>query len=389
MRSVLFLQCSVVAAAFAWACSDPPPVDSGDDGGDGSGGSDNPGTSSGGGSSSGGSTSGSGGGGGLPGDPPYGHPDPTASYPEYDGFQLFLVEEFEEPLDLDADPIWTWSDGGLSEGLVRFHREGISFADGKMRLTVDEAGNGDASPESCSHAEYSTVFNKPLLSGELRTRYNMFRYGRYETRMRAPSVQPGNTTINGNYIATMFVFRTPKFLNWREIDIEVTGNGPNTVTTNLITANDTFTWNADIQEVESHTVDGLDSRGEFHDYAFEWLPERITWYLDGEVMQERLSTDGGLPIPEMSAKIMMNLWIFNGGGFGGTEGANNQYPMQSEYEWFRFYKWEGDDKYPCAGMNPAACLTEADQVLSSNNPCDGIPHVGQVNGRDACQATCK
>ena len=43
------------------------------------------------------------------------------------------------------------------------------------------------------------VASKPLVSGELRTRRNMFRYGRYEVRMKAPDVQPGNPDIDGNW----------------------------------------------------------------------------------------------------------------------------------------------------------------------------------------------
>lgn len=393
MHTSLKITTSLVASSLllALACSDPPPIDEP--------GSDTGGSSSGSGGSSsgsgGGSMTGSGGGGtdepAPPGDPangvPFGHPDTSVTYPKHEGFTLWLVEEFAEALDLDSDPIWTWSDGGLGEGLVRFQKEGISFGDGKMRLTVDDAATAGTSPQSCSHAEYSTVFNKPLVSGEMRTRNNLFRYGRYEARFRAPSVKPNDTVTNGNYIATLFVFRTPKFQNWREIDIEVTGNGPNTVTTNLITANDTFQWNAEIQEVNPFEFEGVDTRSDFHDFAFEWLPDRITWYLDGEVVRERKSDDGGLPIPEMSTKIMMNLWIFNGGAFGGTEGANNEYPLTSEYEWVRFYKWDGDDTYPCATMN-AGCLSVEDLDFSSNNPCDGLSSTGQINGKDACQATC-
>ena len=44
------------------------------------------------------------------------------------------------------------------------------------------------------------VASKPLVSGELRTRRNMFRYGRYEVRMKAPDVQPGNPDIDGNWL---------------------------------------------------------------------------------------------------------------------------------------------------------------------------------------------
>merc|ERR1719499_1321771 len=67
---------------------------------------------------------------------PYGHPEPGKSYPQYEGFTLWIVEEFDAPLDLDTDPIWTYSDGGLTEGQVRFVKEGILFRDGKMMVEV-------------------------------------------------------------------------------------------------------------------------------------------------------------------------------------------------------------------------------------------------------------
>ena len=50
----------------------------------------------------------------------------------------------------------------------------------------------------------------------------------------------------------------------------------------------------------------------------------------------------------------MNLWIFAmAGGFGGDP-TRNQYPMAAEYEWFRFYKWDQETRYPCA--DPPGCL---------------------------------
>ena len=222
----------------------------------------------------------------------------------------------------------------------------------------------------------------------MRTRHNMFRYGRYEVRMKVPSPVAADPAVNGNYIATMFIFRTPKFQEWREIDIEVTGAGTDSVTTNLITGDGKFAWSADIQEVASYQVPNINTRTEFHDYAFEWVPDRITWYVDGEIISERMQGDG-LPIPELSAKVMMNLWVFDGSGFGGVDGANNTYPMMTEYEWFRFYKWDGDTEYPCTAMNET-CLKEADKDLSSNNGCDGIAQFGEVKPGQgpSCTATC-
>lgn len=64
-----------------------------------------------------------------------------------------------------------------------------------MKITAKP--NPGIATQSCSHAEVGKVADKPLVSGEFRARRNMFRYGRYEVRMKAPDVQPGNAAING------------------------------------------------------------------------------------------------------------------------------------------------------------------------------------------------
>jgi beta-glucanase (GH16 family) len=292
-----------------------------------------------------------------------------------------MVEEFDSPIDLDRDPIWTWSDGGLIEGQVRFIRDAIKFSDGKMKIEVGRGTNH----ESCSNAETVVISQKNLTSGEMRTRHNMFRYGRYEVSMKAPLVQPGNKVVDGNYVATMFVFRASKIKHWREIDIEVTGEGVDTMHTNVLSADHTAEWRADIGEEASHKVH-VNLRSHFHTFAFEWLPHRITWYFNGKVIREKRG--GKVPIPDLSGKIMMNTWVFNYlAMFGGKKLKNDHFPMHTEYDWFRFYKWDGDAEYPCSGMS-TQCLTSDDKFLSSNNPCDGIPQTGTVYGEAPCIAHC-
>jgi len=317
---------------------------------------------------------------------PFGHPKSTFDYPKRDGFTLWLVEEFEEPLDLNTDPIWTWSDGGLSEGRVRFIKDAINFKDGKMILELRKEGLSQG--DRCSHAEVDTVGHKELTSGEMRTRYNLFRYGFYEVNMRTPSVQPGNPWINGNYISTMFVFRDSKFRHWREIDIEVLAGGANEVTTNVINGDNQARWQSWMQDSGMRKPWNVNTRKDFHTYAFEWLPKKITWFINDEVV--RTYVWGKVPVPDMSTKIMMNLWVYNGNRpvFGGKNVWANQYPMQAEYDWFRFYKWNGEDKYPCRAMD-VSCVTGDDLFLASNNPCDGIDQRGVTpRGKCPCLAKC-
>ena len=55
---------------------------------------------------------------------------------KFSSFCPTFEEEFNAPLDLDSDPVWTWSDGGLYEGAVRFVKQQISFSGGKMKITA-------------------------------------------------------------------------------------------------------------------------------------------------------------------------------------------------------------------------------------------------------------
>jgi beta-glucanase (GH16 family) len=286
------------------------------------------------------------------------------------------VEEFDEPIDLDRDMIWTWSDGGLSEGDVRFVKDQIKFSDGKMMIEVKH-NDGKTPTQSCSHAEVGTVSYKPLLSGEMRTKYNMFRYGRYEASIKAPTPNSHRPDSSGNYISTVFVYRDAKYTHWREIDVEITADDPHSVTSNMLNADHLSGWQPGIQlSTHGHFRD-INTRTGFHTYAFEWLPDSIRWFIDGK--QTREQKQGHLRIPDMSGKIMMNLWIFRGGGFGGGGYHNNQYPMHSEYDWFRFYKWDNEQHYPCGP--DGACLTDKDKkILASNNPCDGIKNEGEFHG---------
>lgn len=320
---------------------------------------------------------------------PFGHPSLSVKYPTYEGFTLWLVEEFEDPLDLNSDPIWTWSDGGLGESSIRFTRENLVFEDGKLKITVlDNGPVAQPQPQWCSLAETQGMAPKKLTSGELRTKHNMFRYGIYEARMKAPSIQPGDAHTNGNYISTMFVYRDAKYKHWREIDVEVTGDSKNSLTMNVLYAENAEAWSPAIQEsLKFEAGSDVNLREEFHTYAFAWLPTGISWYFDGKLIGTH-GPEAKLPVPNLSTKIMMNLWIFSEGfGFGGPEGWNNRYPMHSEYDWFRFYKWDGDTRYPCPDATDS-CLTEDDKYLSANNPCDGIPNVGLRNGAPSCIAEC-
>ncbi|HVY27953.1 MAG TPA: family 16 glycosylhydrolase [Polyangiaceae bacterium] len=327
-------------------------------------------------------SAGSGGAGGAPvKGPPFGHPDPSVVAPQYDGFTLWLVEDFTQPLDLATDPIWTYSDGGFETH--RFTKDAITFEDGKMVLTLSDT----TVPASCAYANTGLVMERKRKAGELRTKHNWFRYGRYEARLKAPSVKPNDPVTNGNYIASLFTYRQPACQEWREIDLEVTGDTATRLSTNLITAEKDCNFSADKEQPQVFELPG-NFRTDFQTIGFEWLPGSIKfYYLDaqGKVVQLRELT--GAKVPTLSAKILANLWMFNDTfDFGGPMGANNLLPFRAEYDFVRFYRWDQDLDYPCADMT-ASCLKPEDVDLTRNNACDGIATTGDLAACKQCGTT--
>jgi hypothetical protein len=332
-----------------------------------------------------GGTSGSGGtGGSPPGDGAVGtgcqgiqgHPtQPCTSIPKYAGVELALVEDFDSPLNLDTDPIWTYSDGFSDQAQVRFIKDAITFSGGMARLTMAHPAGG--APTGSTYAECNNgangypapwTFACPETSGELRTKYNNYKYGYYEFRIKPP------TNTNGNFIAAAFTFRTPKWQDWRELDIELqAASKAQTVPTNVIVGDNQGGWSAAISDAKDIAV-SFNTQADFHTYGFDWEPTVVNFYIDRATNPTPVrvyATGSKLPIPNKSAKIMMNFWLFPSPALGGGDPANNVYPMVMQIDYVHFYKSTQETFYPCSPV--PTCLPNEDRDYSKNNPTDGIP----------------
>jgi len=314
-----------------------------------------------------------------------GHCDAGATYPTYPGVTLALVEDFPAPIDLDSDPIFTWSDGSPANGQTRFRKEQITFANGKMIITAQNPtgcpvstgnpnGNGKNAaciPPGTSYAEPAKGSNTGMTygmgvwSGEFRTKYNNYRYGRYEAKFHAPTANPDITM--GDFLSTLFVFRTPKWNVWNELDFELEPTISTSVAGNAISVAGRTDYPSDANDAWTSTMNlpGGYKNTDEHVYAIDWEPNMVTWYVDGQVVQT-FAGKANDPVPNLSAKIMMNLWVFDGNAFG--LGQNNKYPFSSEYEYFRYYKSSQETKYPCSPT--PSCLSADDLADSQNNPTE-------------------
>lgn len=125
--------------------------------------------------------------------------------------------------------------------------------------------------------------------GEIQT-HNKYGHGYFEVRMQA-SKAPGS-------VSAFFTYTGPPFKDlWNEIDVEILGNKPREVM---------FTYFTDGEKREHIHQLPYDTTQGMHTYGYDWQPEHLRWYVDGEMVHEASAAD--LPLPRATQKIMASLW---------------------------------------------------------------------------------
>jgi len=210
----------------------------------------------------------------------------------------------------------------------------VSFADGKMVLTLDRNNSGSSYPYK--GAEYRTS--------------SVYGYGYYETKMKAAK----NTGI----VSSFFTYTGPSDGNpWDEIDIEFLGKDTSKVQ---------FNWYTNGKGGHEYFYNlGFDASQAYHTYGFDWQPNSITYYVDGKKVYT-----GTQEIPKTPGKIMMNLWpgITVDDWLGAFDGRT---PLSAYYEYAR-YSSEG---YSPLASNPptntpTARPTNTPTSRPTNTPTD-------------------
>lgn len=192
-----------------------------------------------------------------------------------------------------------------------WRKDNIKFNDGIMSMTID-LDDISAGEKVWSGAEYRT--------------WEFFHYGMYEVRMKP---------ISNSGVVSSFATYTGHYYDdpWDEIDIEFLGKNTNQVQ---------FNHFADAKDGDSeknaYVYDlGFDASLDFHIYGYEWLPDSITWYVDG-VAVYTVSHD----IPTTAGKIIINVWP--GIGVDSWLGAfDGNVPLTAEYDWMKYTPYEAKE----------------------------------------------
>jgi endo-1,3-1,4-beta-glycanase ExoK len=186
---------------------------------------------------------------------------------------LSFYETFDKPIDLGR---WYLSDGWAGSDMADCMLSGrnVRIENGALEIALRKEKN-PIRPYTCADVQ-----SRQLLG-----------YGTFEARMRA-AIAPGT-------VSTFFTYAQDVR---DEIDFEVLGRYAKKVQLNYFTAG---------QGGHEYLADLDFSVDTMNDYAFEWLPDSIRWFINGKLVHE-VRREAGKPFPTHPQKIYLALW--NGRG---------------------------------------------------------------------------
>lgn len=166
--------------------------------------------------------------------------------------------------------------------LAWFSRDRLSHLEGGVSITAVRDDGG----------------TKPYRSGAFATAQR-FDSGRFEAEIKA-AAGPGLVT-------GFFLHRdAPR----QEIDIEIVGADPTRMLVNVYfnPGDEGATLSYGYRGTPYQIDLGFDATADFHNYAIDWRPDRITWLVDGRVVHARVGWDP-TPLPHLPMNLHGNLWI--------------------------------------------------------------------------------
>lgn len=183
---------------------------------------------------------------------------------------------------------------------------------------------GNGLPFNCSFSRDHAVIDGDMLtltlsggdSGFVGAEFRNARktsYGFYSVSMKAASCS--------GVISSFFIYNGRP---WDEIDIEFLGDDTTKVQFNYYTSG--------IGGHEYIYDLGFDASEEFHEYAFDWQPDSITWYVDGVAVYRAKEN-----IPKNPGFIMMNLWnVSDTHSSWAGKFDPSRIPVVAEYRWIGY-----------------------------------------------------
>jgi len=223
-----------------------------------------------------------------------------------------IEDSFNEFNDSD----WMFLENSFPSNLAYFKKSNFELVKNNgFKLVVEKAKNQD----------------KDYISSSIVTRMNHL-YGRYEVIMKPVKCD--------GIISAFFLHRNDP---WQEIDFEFLGNDTTKALINVY-------YNPGEEGIKHNygnrgtpiLIDlNFDASVDFHEYAIEWEPHEIRWYIDKKIVHVRAEWEP-TPIPDMSMQFFINSWPSRAFDLVGNV-DNLKLPQNCYIKTIRLYKWDNSN----------------------------------------------
>lgn len=181
---------------------------------------------------------------------------------------------------------------------------------------------------------------------ELRT-LDSLQYGRFETSMRSSQ--------GDGYLSSFFTYNDKyPASNWAEIDFEVLGRWPNNIDVNIIDERGSH--------LRQHPTE-VNVHLDFHRYAFEWTPDYVAWFFDGEEFYRQ--TGDHISTLSEPGKLMMNIWTPAYTDWVGIM-DDRILPRYAHYDWVSYASYTPDAGSVGTDLNFTPVWTDSFDVFDES-----------------------
>ncbi|WP_410605817.1 family 16 glycosylhydrolase [Amycolatopsis sp. lyj-90] len=257
-------------------------------------------------------------------------PSPATAAPHR--LALIWADDFDQPAGTPPDPAnWNHDTGGEGWG----NEELQYYTNSTRNAAHDGAGNLAITAHKEQVADSNCWYGTCEYSSARLTTKNKFTqaYGRFEIRLKLPSGQgmwPAFWMLGSDY-------EEAGWPNCGEIDVmENVGNEPRTV---YGTLHGPGFFDENGLAGETTNPSGMPLSADFHTFAVDWTPERITWSLDGNTYHSRTEADvpsGGRWVFDHPFFLLLNLAV--GGTWPGSPDDTTQFPQQLIVDYIHVYQ---------------------------------------------------
>lgn len=177
---------------------------------------------------------------------------------------------------------WKILEDSFPSNQARFQKGNVSLMNGQgIGMTIRKEISGD----------------KDYSSGSIVSK-EVYQFGRFEVEMKPAKLD--------GVISAFFLHRNDP---WQEIDFEFLGRDTTKMLVNVYFNPGQEGVNCNFGNRGTPIIIDLnfDAAEAFHEYAIEWEPHEIRWYVDNQLVHVR-SNWGPSPIPDLPMQLYLNCW---------------------------------------------------------------------------------